>query len=289
VSTVLTMLVGMAPAWVVARFDFPGRRALVSVLTAVFVMPTVVMGAAVLAVLPDSLDRTVCAVLGAHVLFNIAVVVRTVGAVWEHLPTDMEHAAATLGASPSAVFRHVTLPLLRPAISAAAAIVFLFTFTSFGVIRVVGAPGTRTIEVEVWRRATQLGQVDQAAVLTVLQLAVLAVVAIWSVRAQRRHSRALALRPLAQPQRPRRRRDRRLVAAVAITTAVLAIGPFIALFLRSMSTPTGWTLEAWRTIDTAEVRPGLSVGVDPIDALVNSLRTMLWLSLIHISEPTRPY
>ena len=281
-STALTLVIGLAPAWVIARFDFPGRRPLVSLLTAVFVMPTVVMGAAILAVLPDSLDRTVWAVLAAHVLFNVAVVVRTVGAVWEHLPVDMEHAAATLGASPITVFREITLPLLRPAISAAAAIVFLFTFTSFGVIRVVGAPGTRTIEVEVWRRATQLGQVDQAAVLAVLQLAVLAAVAIWSVIAQRRHSRALELRPLARPQRPRRRRDRRVVAIVAGLTALLAIVPFVALVGRSLSTPTGWTFEAWATLDTAEIRPGLTVGVDPLDALANSLRTMLWATGISV-------
>ncbi|MEL6890558.1 MAG: iron ABC transporter permease [Actinomycetota bacterium] len=281
-STVLTLLVGLAPAWVIARFDFPGRRTLVSVLTAVFVMPTVVMGAAVLAVLPDSLDRTVWAVLAAHVLFNVAVVVRTVGAVWEHLPADMEHAAATLGASRLVVFRDVTFPLLRPAMSAAAAIVFLFTFTSFGVIRVVGAAGTRTIEVEVWRRATQLGQIDQAAVLALLQLAALAAVATWSVTAQRRHSRALELRPLARPQRPRRRTDRRIVALVAVATATVALGPFVALIVKSVSAPTGWTLEAWRTLDTAEVRPGLSVGVDPLDALANSLTTMLWATGIAV-------
>ncbi|MEM1333088.1 MAG: ABC transporter permease subunit [Actinomycetota bacterium] len=275
-STVLTLVVGMVPAWIIARFDFPGRRALLGLLTAVFVMPTVVMGAAVLAVLPDRIDQTVWAVLAAHVLFNVAVVVRTVGAVWEHLPHDMEHAAATLGASPRTVFREITLPLLRPAIAAAAAIVFLFTFTSFGVIRVVGAPGTRTIEVEVWRRATQLGQVDQAAVLSLLQLAALALVAGWSVGAQRRHSRALELRPLARPRRARRRRDQRRVTGVAIATAALALSPFVALVSSSFWSPTGWTIDAWATIDTAEIRPGLSVGVDPLDALVNSLRTMGW-------------
>ena len=96
VSTVITIAVGLAPAYVLARFDFHGRTLLVGLLTAMFVLPTVVMGAAVLALLPDVLDRTVWAVIGAHVVFNLAVVVRMVGSLWEHLPTDMEAAAATL-------------------------------------------------------------------------------------------------------------------------------------------------------------------------------------------------
>ncbi|MFK7916469.1 MAG: ABC transporter permease [Ilumatobacter sp.] len=272
-STALTIIIGLAPAWVIARYDFLGRRLLLSLLTAVFVLPTVVMGAAFLALLPDALDRTVWAVIAAHVVFNLAVVVRTVGAVWEHLPTDMEAAAATLGASPMTVFREITLPLIRPAVTAAAAIVFLFTFTSFGVVRVLGAPGTRTIEVEVWRRATQLGQVDQAGVLALLQLAVLGVVAVWSSVSARRHSRSLSLRPLTRPQRPRTPRERVVVGIVAGSTALLATAPLIALVVNSVSSPSGWTLSGWTGLDSAEVRPGISVGVEPLGALINSIRT----------------
>ncbi|WP_051062435.1 ABC transporter permease [Ilumatobacter nonamiensis] len=279
VSTALTLVVGLAPAWVIARFDFAGRRLLLGLLTAVFVLPTVVMGAAFLALLPESLDRTVWAVIGAHVVFNLAVVVRTVGTVWEHLPPDMEHAAATLGASPPIVFREITLPLIRPAATAAAAIVFLFTFTSFGVIRVLGAAGTRTIEVEVWRRATQLGQVDQAAVLALLQLAILGALAVWSSISARRSSRALQLRPLSGPQHPRTRNQRLLVAGVAGATAVVAITPMIALVVKSISTPSGWNFTAWTDLGSAEVRPGISLGLDPIDALRNSLETAAWTTL----------
>jgi len=278
-STTITIVVGLVPAWVIARFDFAARRFLLSLLTAVFVLPTVVMGAAFLALLPDSLDRTVWAVIGAHVVFNLAVVVRTVGTVWEHLPVDMEHAASTLGASPLVVFREITLPLIRPAVTAAAAIIFLFTFTSFGVIRVLGAPGTRTIEVEVWRRATQLGQVDQAAVLALLQLLVLGLLAVWSSVSARRHSRALELRPLTRPQRPRTRRERLLVAVTASATMTVALTPLLALVVKSLSTPRGWTFSAWTGLGSAEVRPGLSVGIDPLDALVNSVQTAAWTTL----------
>ncbi|MEP1122359.1 MAG: iron ABC transporter permease [Ilumatobacter sp.] len=279
VSTLVTIVVGLAPAWVIARYDFVGRRLLLSLLTAVFVLPTVVMGAAFLALLPDSLDRTVWAVIGAHVVFNLAVVVRTVGAVWEHLPTDMEAAASTLGASPFVVFREITLPLLRPAVTAAAAIVFLFTFTSFGVIRILGAPGTRTIEVEVWRRSTQLGQVDQAAVLALLQLGVLAAVAVWSSIASRRHARSLALRPLARPRRARSRQERLTILVVVGVTSTIAVAPLLALVVNSLSSPSGWTTSGWTDLGSAEIRPGIGLGIDPIAALAASLRTAAWATL----------
>jgi thiamine transport system permease protein len=282
ISTIATIAVGLAPAYVVARFDFRGRRALLSLLTAVFVLPTVVMGAAFLALLPDSLDRTVWAVIGAHVVFNLAVVIRLVGTMWEHLPADMEAAAATLGASRWRVATEISLPLVRPAVTAAGAVVFLFTFTSFGVIRILAAPGTRTIEVEVWRRATQLGDISGAAVLALLQLAVLAVVVGWSSVAQRRHSRALALRPLARRRAPRSAGERRFVVAVAAATAAVAAAPIAALAVRSFRTPAGWSAAAWTQLGRTEFRPGIRVGVDPLDALTNSLVNAAWATLFAV-------
>ena len=274
-STVLTIAAGLLPAYVLARFRFPGRRLLSGLLTAVFVLPTVVMGAAMLALLPPSLERSVGAILAAHVTFNLAVVVRTVGAVWEHLPPDLEAAAATLGASPWRVAREITLPLLVPAIVAAASIVFLFTFTSFGVVRILSAGRRATIEVEIWRRATQLGDIGAAAVLALVQLVVLGVVVAWALATQRRFSRALALRPTVRRRPARRPGERLLVAATAILTAAVVLGPLAALVERSLRSPSGYSLDAWRHLGRSEIRPGLSVGVDPWAALVASLRLAL--------------
>lgn len=276
VSTMVTLVLGMAPAYVVARFNFRGRRILLAMLTAVFVMPTVVMGAAFLALLPDSLDRTAWAVVGAHVVFNLAVVVRTVGVFWERLPADMEAAAAALGASPWRVFRTITLPLLRPALLATASIVFVFTFTSFGVVRVLGAPGTRTIEVEVWRRATQLGEIGEAAVLSVLQLAVLGTALAWSSFAQRRHGQVLDLEATTVRRRARTAGERRRVGAIATATAMVCLAPLIALAARSFRTPSGWSTAAWTQLGRTEVRPGIRLGLDPIDALWNSVENAAW-------------
>ena len=281
-STVLTIAIGLTPAYVLARFDFRGRTVLVGLLTAMFVLPTVVMGAAFLALLPDSLDRTVWAVLGAHVVFNLAVVVRVVGSLWEHLPTDMEAAAATLGASRWQVATRISLPLVRPAVTAAATIVFLFTFTSYGVIRILAAPGTRTIEVEVWRRATQLGDIGGAAVLALLQLAVLVALVWWSTVAQRRHAQAIGLLPVAARRRPRRGGERRFVSIVSVMTLLVAATPLVALVVRSFATPTGWSTAAWTSLGRAEIRPGIRIGVDPIDAMSNSLVNAAWATAIAV-------
>jgi thiamine transport system permease protein len=282
VSTVLTIAIGLAPAYVIARFDFRGRTSLLGVLTAMFVLPTVVMGAAFLALLPDSLDRTVGAVIGAHVVFNLAVVVRVVGALWEHLPTDMEAAAATLGASRWRVATQISLPLVRPAITAAATIVFLFTFTSYGVVRVLGAAGTRTIEVEVWRRATQLGDIGGAAVLALLQLVALVAMVAWSTLAQRRHARALALRTATERRRAGTRGERRFVRSVAGATLVVVTAPLAALVVRSLSTPTGWSTAAWTGLGRTEIRPGIRIGIDPVGAVVNSITNAAWATLFAV-------
>jgi thiamine transport system permease protein len=277
-STLVTLVVGLAPAWAISRFSFPGRRALTSALTAVFVLPTVVVGAAFVALLPDRLDRSVLAIIGAHVVFNLAVVVRTVGAVWEQIPDDLEAAAATLGAPPSAVLRHVTLPLLRPAIAAAAAIVFLFTFTSFGVVRVLGGPGRSTIEVEVWRRATQLGDISGAAALAIAQLVVLAAVAGSRARVQRRHAHSFQTRRVAVRPRPHGP-QRVYVAVAALVTTVLIGAPLAALVERSFRVGDHHSTAAWRSLGGSEIRPGLRAGVDPLDALQRSATTAAWATL----------
>lgn len=272
-STVATIVIGLAPAYVLARYPFAGRRVLGGLLTSVFVLPTVVMGAAILALFPASIERGVWAILAAHVTFNLAVVVRTVGAVWEHLPGDLEAAAATLGATPWQVAREITLPLLRPAILAAGSIVFVFTFTSYGVVRILGGVARSTLEVEIWRRATQTGDIATAATLAVGQLAVVSAVVAWSAWQQRRHSRALALRTSEPRRRPRPGRERRFVAVTAGATSLVVLAPLGALVERSLRAQDGYSLSAWRNLGRAEVRPGIRLGVDPLDALLNSLRT----------------
>jgi thiamine transport system permease protein len=105
VSTLLTLIVGIPAAYCFARLEFRGKRVLWALLIVPFVLPTVVVASAILGVLgPRSpigvnLSGTIAAILIAHVFFNYAVVVRTVGAFWANLDPSLEDAARVTGAS----------------------------------------------------------------------------------------------------------------------------------------------------------------------------------------------
>lgn len=286
-STILTVAVGLVPAWVLSRFDFVGRRWLQVLVTVPFVLPTVVVGAAFLAVLPDSLDQSVGAILLAHVFFNIAVVVRGVGGLWELLPTDLGAAARTLGAGPWQTMRHVTLPLLAPAIEASASVVFLFTFTSFGVIRILGGPAHSTIEVEIWQRATRFGDVGVAAVMSVAQLLVLGIAVAWFAHIQARHRTVIGLRPVHARRAIRSGRER-IVVRAACVAIVVAIGtPLVALVERSLRTiDGGHSFTAWRAVfgrhRPTTSRPVGAAALDPLGSLYTSARFAMIAMVISV-------
>ena len=172
-----------------ARFEFAGKRLLWSLLLVPFVLPTVVVGSAVLGVVgPRSpvgvdLHGTIWAILLAHVFFNYAVVVRTVGGVLGQPRPDARGRGPGLRARRSGGRSgRSRWPLLRPAVLAASSIVFLFSFTSFGVVLLLGGPGFNTLEVEIYTQTTRLLRLDIAAVLAIVQFgAVLAVLLVYSI------------------------------------------------------------------------------------------------------------
>jgi thiamine transport system permease protein len=247
-STALTLLVALPAAYVFARLDFPGKQVLRAVVTVPFVLPTVVVGTAFLALVGRGgpldelwgvrLDTTVWAILLAHVFFNYAVVVRTVGGLWAQLDPRQEEAARMLGASPLAAWRRVTLPALAPAVAAAALIVFLFTFTSFGVVQILGGPAFSTLEVEIYRQTTEVFDLSTAAVLTIVQFTAVGGILAVHARTVRRRESALRLVDAAVTARgPRGTGQWALLAGVLVTVAVLLVLPLAVLVQRSLAAP----------------------------------------------------
>src|SRR5699024_2475213 len=149
-------------------------------------------------------DGGVVTIVLANAFFNVAVVARTVAGLWGHIDRRAEDAARSLGASRWRAFRGVTLPALLPAVASAAAVVFLFCATSFGVVLVLGGTQWRTLETEIYLRTVNLLDLSGAAALSLLQLAaVLAAVGLGALARRRRDSSPKLRAVAGQRQRPR--------------------------------------------------------------------------------------
>jgi thiamine transport system permease protein len=188
-STLLTLLLGLPLAYLFARYEFPGK-AIFRTLTAIpFMLPTVVVAAGFNALLgprgwanialmdvfgipipPVTFVGTLWAILAAHVFYNATIVIRVVGNAWATLDPRLTDASYSLGADPLRTLRYVTLPLLRPSIFAAGLLVFLFDFTSYGVILLLGGPKFATLEVAIYIQALHMLNLPAAALLSLLQL-----------------------------------------------------------------------------------------------------------------------
>ncbi|MFF2850478.1 ABC transporter permease [Streptomyces sp. NPDC058001] len=278
-STGLTLLIGLPGAYVFARFAFPGKQVLRAVVTVPFVLPTVVVGTAFLALLGRGglldglvgvrLDTTVWAILLAHVFFNYAVVVRTVGGLWSQLNPRQEEAARVLGASRFTAWRTTTLPALAPAVAAAALMVFLFTFTSFGVVQILGGPGFSTLEVEIYRQTSQIFDLATAAVLTLVQFAAVGLILAVHAWTLRRRETALRLVDAATTaRRPRGAGQWALLGGVLLTVTALILVPLGVLIQRSFDGPDGFGLTYYRALTSAD---GGIFLVAPVHAIGNSL------------------
>jgi len=255
VSTLLTLIVGLPGAYLLARFDFRGKSLLKALTGIPFVLPTLVVAAAFNSILgprgwvnillmdlfhfvvpPIQFTNTLIAIFVAHVFYNTTIVLRMVGDFWSHLDPHLEHSARTLGASRWRTLLHITLPLLMPAIASAALLVFIFDFTSFGVILVLGGPRFATLEVEIYYQTISLFNLPLAAVLSVLQLACTLGLTVAYSRLTARLSRPIPLRSSRYTQRPFNSLRMRIFAVLVISLLlILLILPLLGLALRSVT------------------------------------------------------
>jgi thiamine transport system permease protein len=249
VATAVSLLLGLPVAFVLYRLRFAGRAVLRALVTIPFVLPTVVVGVAFRTLLAPSgplgglgLDGSATAIVAALVFFNISVVVRTVGTAWESLDPHPAEVAAGLGARPSYVARTITLPMLRPAITSAASVVFLFCATAFGVVLTLGGLHYSTVETEIYLLTTKFLDLKAAAVLSLLQLVVVAVLLGLAARA----GAGRGGRGVAQARRPHWRDVPVMVACGLVLTAIAL--PLIALVVRSLYERGHWTFAGYRDL-----------------------------------------
>ncbi|CAN5847458.1 iron ABC transporter permease [soil metagenome] len=275
-STLLAVLLGLPAAIAFGTVRVPGARVWRALFTVPFVMPSVVAAIALLAwvgprgLLPLDLRDTIWIVLLAHATYNVGIVVRVVGGYLEGLAPRLHEAAAVLGAHGWARLLRVTLPVAAPAVLAAATLVFVFCFTSFGVIMILApAPAFATLEVEVYRAAARRVDLVEAAALATLQLVVVMSLVVLYTRWQRGLAHRVQ-RSAAPPPPPRGRASWALVGVSVALAGIATLAPPAALAVQAFIPPgaSAPTLAAFEGVMGRSSVIGLTDGQS---ALRNSL------------------
>ena len=153
VSVIATFALALPLTWFVGRHNFRGRRVVRAIASVGFLLPSVVVAAGFIALLPNRLHVSLATMIAAHAYFNIAVVLRVVAPRLESFDTRLVAAARTLGAGPLRTFATVSWPAMRSAVVSAAAVVFIYCFTSYAMVRTLGGVTRNTLESDIAVRA----------------------------------------------------------------------------------------------------------------------------------------
>jgi sulfate transport system permease protein len=194
--SVLNAVLGTLIAWVLVRDDFFGKRLIEVLIDIPFALPTIVAGLVLNTLygphspIGVSWYATRPGVLIALLFVTLPFVVRTVEPVLLALETDVEEAAASLGAGPILTFRRIVLPSIAPAIAAGAALAFGRAMGEYGSVILI-AGGLRRTEVasQYLYQQIQNGYLSDAAAtatvllaISVVVLALLSALQHWAAR-----------------------------------------------------------------------------------------------------------
>ena len=294
VSTAASLVAGLPLAWWLRDHGSRLRSVARLLLTVPFVMPVVVTASAFVALTgpsgllnrwltgwfdlsapPIQLMHTFGIIILAHVFYNTSVVVRVVSGFWSQQDRRLADAAGTLGATAWRTLVTVEAPLVLPAVVSSALLVFLFCFSSFGVVLILGGLHFSTLEVAIYRQAVSYFNLPAAAVLALVQLAVTFTAMSLYTRLQRRHAvpqRVESTERFADEE-PRTRghwvRD-----GLGTVAALILVSPLAALTVQSFSVGTS----EWSLVNYAGLLQGRADSAflaSPLEAVGNSVRNAL--------------
>lgn len=291
-STLLSLALGLPAAYLLARYEFRGRRTLRSLTILPFVLPSIMVAIGFVATFgrngtlngvlsmvglgPVELLFTLEAILIAHAFYNAPLIARVTTAAWESVDASAVETARSLGASPFRAFRDVIAPQLYPAVLMGAALTFVFTFGTFPIVLALGGFELATVEVFVYQLVRELNYTEAAA-LAIVELAISLGVLYAYLRYEAKHAvRSQGIRPLPRkslfPSQPSLREllPRIAIGIYAVVALVVFIAPIASMIYTSVAGPNGLTLDHYRFLVDRQAT-GAAYQVRPWSAVRNSL------------------
>jgi thiamine transport system permease protein len=311
VSTFLTILLAFPGAYLISRYRFPGRSALISLTTVPFVLPPLVLGigfisifgtngylqsfldmfAGALSLPPPSIRilYTKEAIVIAHIFLNFPLALRILHSRFNTLDENLLDASRSLGAGPVRTFFKVLVPQMRYSLVSAASLVFTFCLLTFGVVVVVGGMSNATIELEIYRQFTGIFDDSRAGALLAVEVFIVALstgIYLWSGRKTEQGSgisrgAGLKLRKAGS----RKPLKTVLIFVYASLLLLLVVGPMAAVvhdsFVEKVDGEDEYTTRWFGSMLSRENDP--TIGVSPMGAILNSL--MFGILTVVVSVP----
>ncbi len=291
-STILSLALGLPAAYVLARYEFWGRRTIRSLTILPFVFPSIMVAVGFVATFgsegtlngllglvglgPVGLMFTLEAILIAHAFYNAPLIARIVTASWEAVDASAVETARSLGASRRRAFLDVIAPQLYPAVLMGAALTFVFTFGTFPIVLALGGFQLATVEVFVFQLVQQLNYAEAAA-LAIVELVITLGVLYGYLRYEARQSvGARNIRPLPRKQlRPPSLSVGHLlprvgIAGYGLVAVVVFVLPIASMIQASLTDGGGLTLDHYRFLLERQAE-GTAFQVRPWPAVRNSL------------------
>lgn len=291
-STAASVVLGLPGAYLLARYEFTGRRTLRSLTILPFVLPSIMVAVGFVAMFgshgflndvlrtlglgPVEIMYSLEVIVLAHAFYNAPLVTRLVTAAWESVDVRRVETARAMGASPVRAFRDVVLPQLLPSLLTAALLTFVFTFMSFPIVLALGGLRLATVEVWIFARVQDLA-LGEAATLatieTVFSLLLMYVYLRYEARqaAASRGGRSLARRRLLVGRQTLRDPRRIGVLAYSAVALVVFIGPLVSLVVESFTGPNGSFTTAYYEFLLSQQTATASGTTRPLPAITNSL------------------
>ncbi len=257
ISTIGALVIGLPGAYLLANYSFRGKKIIKAISSIPFILPSIlvvlgfvifygnkgILNSLLVAIFnlespPIQILYTFSAIILAHTFYNFPIVLSIVSNFWSNMPHQTALAASTLGASRKQVFTTITLPRLLPAIISASALVFLFCFSSFAILLVLGGgPQFTTIEVEIYQRARMVGDVNGASALALISIVIATIILILYLFTQQKMSNAEELdskmNRVVRVRKIEKVRHKIFVTLYTLFTSIFVLGPLFSIVYRS--------------------------------------------------------
>jgi thiamine transport system permease protein len=278
-STLLAVVLAFPIATLLYRRRFFGSRVLQGIIAVPFLMPTIVVAIALddyQRFFRDSFDGFTAGLIGilvAHVFLNMGLIIRAVGSRIASLDEHQIEAAKLDGADGLRLWREIIFPQLSSTIAASSVLVFLYSATSFGIIRLLGGGSIETIETEIFVEALRNLDVAEASrlafVQTVITLAAFAVsIRLGNISIDSDYG---IVRKLQIGDIP-------LLVFSALVVASLYLIPTSSIFVKAFVVDGALSFQNFLNLAGTGTRDLLNISV--LEASGNSLRNMLLASVV---------